>query len=158
MAVNRYSWRPGARIAIDAQAAGREIESLERRVGRTVTPEDVLERARSHNSALHQHFTWDDSEAAHQHRLGQAGELIRSIVVDISRSNLSTRSVRAYVSVEQGGERGYSPIAHVMTDASLRAQMLASAWAELQAFRRKYAELTELSRIFEQIDQARPAA
>lgn len=157
MAVNRYSWRPGARIAIDAQAAGREIESLEKRVGRTVTPEDVLERARSNNSALHKHFTWDDSEAAHEYRLGQAGELIRSIVVDISRSNLSTKHVRAYVSVEQGGERAYSAMAHVMTDGQLRAQMLASAWAELQAFRRKYAELTELARIFEQIDRARPA-
>lgn len=153
MAVNRYSWRPGARIRIDAQAAGREIEGL----GKNVTPEAVLEQARSSNSALHDHFEWNDGAAAEQYRLSQAGELLRSIVVDISRSNLSTKNVRAYVSVEQNGDRGFAPIAHVMTDAELRAQLLASAWAEFLAFKRKYGELNELAVIFAAAEKVRPA-
>ena len=100
-----YSWRPGSRIRIDADKAGRELAHIERQEGE-LTPASVLEQARSSNSALHDHFEWDDSAAAEQYRIGQAGELIRSIVVDVTRSNVEpAKTARAFVSVERQGER-----------------------------------------------------
>ncbi len=154
---NRYSWRPGSRIRIDPQKAGAELALIEKETKASLTPEAVLERARTSNSSLHDHFEWDDSVAAEQHRLAQASELIRSIVVDVSRSNLSVKHVRAFVSVQQDGERSYVSTARAMSDADLRKQVVRQAWDDFQALRRRHEGLSELARIFEAIDQARPA-
>ena len=153
----RYAWRPGSRISLDPDKAGRELEQIERKEG-ALTPETVLERARSNNSSLHDHFEWDDSVAAEQHRLSQAGELIRSITVDVSRSNLeSAKPIRAFVNVVEREERHYVSTARAMGDDELRRQVLAKAWADLEAWRKRYAELTEFAKIFAAIDQAQPA-
>lgn len=152
-----YAWRPGSRISIDPNKAGRELARIEKAEG-SLTAEVVLERAKSANSSLHDHFEWDDSRAAEQHRLTQAGELIRSITVDVSRSNLEpAKPVRAFVNVREEEQRHYVGTARAMSDKELRQQVLARAYAELEAFRRRYAELTELSAIFAAIDQAQPA-
>lgn len=144
----RYAWRPGSRVSIDADKAGRELASIERKEGE-LTPTVVLERARSANSSLHDHFEWDDSKAAEQHRLTQAGELIRSITVDVSRSNVEPpKPTRAFVSVERQGERAYVGVQTAMSDAELRRQVLERAKAELRAFRERYADLQELAGIF----------
>ena len=154
----RYSWRPGSRVTISAQAAGKEMAAIEKTEGR-LEPELVLERARSGNSALHGHFEWDDSVAAEQHRLGQAGELIRAIVVDISRSNVEPpKPTRAFVSVEKPTGRSYVSTTTAMSDATMRRQVLERAWGELLAVRRKYADLRELAAVFAAIDRDRPAA
>ena len=103
----KYAWRPGSRVSIDADKAGRELARIEKAEGE-LTPTAVLDRARSANSSLHGHFEWDDSIAAEQHRLSQAGELIRSITVDVTRSNIEpTKTVRAFVSVERPTGRSY---------------------------------------------------
>lgn len=152
-----YSWRPGSRISIDAQLAGREMARIEKGAG-CLTPELVLERARTANSALHGHFEWDDGKAADQYRLGQAGELIRSITVDITRSNVEPpKTVRAFVNVKEDDGRHYVATARALSDTELRAQVLAKAWADLEAWRERHAELVEFAKVFAAIDQARAA-
>lgn len=153
----RWRWRDGAHVRIDAQKAGVELEQIETREGK-VTPALVLERARSQNSSLHPHFEWDDSAAAEKHRLTQAAELIRSIEVDFTTSNLSRgKSVRAFVSVVERstGERVYTPMVTAMSNKDMRAQLLRRAWDELLAFREKYKGLTELAKVFAAMDEAR---
>lgn len=154
----RYSWRPGSRISLDAEKAGKEMEDVRRKNGGALTPEALLERARSANSATHGHFEWDDGKAAHQHRLSQAGELIRAIAIDVSRSNVEpAKPIRAFVSVERQGERSYTSTVHALSDADLRKQVLERAWADLEAWRQRHADLTEFARIFAAIDAtARP--
>lgn len=153
----RYAWRPGSRVSIDAEKAGRELENIRVTNGGELLAPDVVERARSANSALHEHFEWDDATAAEQHRLAQAGELIRSITVDVSRSNVEPpKHVRAFVSVERESGRSYTSTLHAMGDAELRRQVLEGAWRELLAVRQKYAGLEELARVFAAIDEARP--
>ncbi len=154
----KYAWRPGSRISIDAAKAGRELAQIEKKEG-ALTPETVLERARSHNSSLHDHFEWDDTKAAEQHRLGQASELIRSITVDVSRSNVEpAKPIRAFVNVVERDERHYVSTARALGDDELRQQVLARAWADLEAWRKRYAELSDFAAVFAAIDQARPAA
>lgn len=154
----RYSWRPGSRISLDAEKAGKEMEDVRRKNGGALTPEALLERARSANAATHAHFEWDDTKAAHQHRLSQAGELIRAIAIDVSRSNIEpAKPIRAFVSVERQGERSYTSTVHALSDAELRKQVLEKAWADLEAWRQRHADLTEFARIFAAIDStARP--
>lgn len=153
----RYAWRPGSRVSLDPDKAGREMENIRTTHGGELTPPAVLERARSANSSLHAHFEWDDGKAAEQHRLAQAGELIRSITVDISHSNIEPpKTVRAFVSVERETGRSYTSTLHAMGDKELRRQVLEGAWRELLAVRQKYAGLEELARVFAAIDEARP--
>lgn len=153
----RYAWRPGSRVSIDAEKAGRELENIRTTNGGELTPPAVVERARSANSSLHAHFEWDDAAAAEQHRLAQAGELIRSITVDLSHSNIEpAKTVRAFVSVQRDSGRSYTSTLHAMGDKELRRQVLEGAWRELLAVRQKYAGLEELARVFAAIDEARP--
>lgn len=80
---------------------------------------------------------------------------MRSLTVDISRSNLETRPIRAFVNVETGGERGYVRTATAMASEDMRKQVLQRAFSELEAWRARHAELTELARIFSAIDETR---
>jgi len=54
------------------------IKALEDSRGR-LTHEDVVSAARSESSPLHGYFNWNDTEAAHQHRLEQARDLIKRV-------------------------------------------------------------------------------
>ena len=153
----KYAWRPGSRVSIDADKAGRELARIEKAEGE-LTPTAVLDRARSANSSLHGHFEWDDSIAAEQHRLSQAGELIRSITVDVTRSNIEpTKTVRAFVSVERPTGRSYMGVERAMSDQEIRQQVLQRAWSELSSFRQRYADLEELAGGFAAMDKAKAA-
>lgn len=57
-----------------------------RRLTRTgdLSPEHVVEEARSGDSPLHEFFEWDDTKAAHAHRLQQARTLIRSVKIEVT--------------------------------------------------------------------------
>lgn len=151
-----YGWRPGTRVALDAQKVGETIEKLQRKQNGPLEPETIVEAARNEKSVLHAHFEWDDGVAAGHYRTDQARELVRSLTIDVSRSNLETRPVRAFVNVESGADRGYVSTAVAMSSEELRKQVLARAFAELESWRARHAELSELARIFSAIDETRP--
>ena len=115
---------------------------------------DVLDWARQNpDSALHQQFEWADTVAAEKFRLSQARSIIRLVVTVPHREAVRSR---AYVSLPQdrmntGG--GYRAIRDVMSNEELRAQLLQQALNELASFRRKYADLSELSILFAQADK-----
>lgn len=149
-----YGWRAGSRIGLDAQAVGQTIERLTKRHNGVLEPGHIVEAARDESSPMHPHFIWDDAEAAERYREDQARDLIRSLTVDISRSNVEPpKPIRAFVNVETGGERGYVSTATAMSSEDLRKQVIARAFGELEAWRARYAELTELGRIFSAIDE-----
>lgn len=151
----KYAWRPGSRVSIDADKAGRELARIEKSEGE-LTPTAVLDRARSANSSLHGHFEWDDSVAAEQHRLSQAGDLIRSITVDVTHSNIEpAKTVRAFVSVQRPTGRFYMGTERAMADVDIRKQVLQRAWSELSSFRQRYADLEELAGVFAAMDKAK---
>lgn len=150
-----YGWRAGSRIGIDAQRAGEAIERLTKKHNGVLEAADIVEAARDDTSPLHNHFQWDDAAAAELYREDQARDLVRSLTVDISRSNLETKLIRAFVNVETGGERGYVTTATAMSSVDLRKQVIEKAFAELEAWRARHAELTELARIFSAIDETR---
>ena len=145
-------WRPGSRVAIDAQKAGKELERIERAHG-NVTPEAVVEAARPESNPLHDHFEWDDALAAEAHREDQARRLISAITIDTSRSNIeSSAPRRLFINVIEQGEQHYVSMSRVMSSKELRAQVLEKAKDDLRAWRKRYADLTELASIFAVID------
>jgi hypothetical protein len=151
-----YGWRQGSRIGIDAQKAGEAIANLQKGRNDPLEPQQIVDAARAEDSVLHNHFEWDDHAAAEAFRCDQARDLVRSLTVDISRSNVEQKTVRAFVNVETDTARGYVSTATAMSSEELRKQVLRRAFTELEAWRARHAELSELARIFSAIDETRP--
>lgn len=117
--------------------------------GGELKPEDVVEAARPDDSPLHSKFEWDDSEAARQHRIWQARQLIRVTVCYVGPENKTP--MRVFVSLtpdrkNEGG--GYRATAEVLSSPKLRDQLLSDALDEFKRFREKYESLKELSEVF----------
>jgi hypothetical protein len=119
-----------------------------------LTPEAVVETARDPKNPLHSEFEWDDTKAAEQYRLDQARELIRVAVTVVPHTG---EPVRTFVSLVEdrrdGHEGGYRKMISVMATGSGRAAVLETALWELDAFRRKYAHLKELCKVFDEFEK-----
>lgn len=154
-----YSWKAGAHHApnIEAQVAGEELERIRVHNNGRLENAHVVAAARDKKSPLHPVFEWDDKKAAAAYRLDQAGDLIRAIDVVIVKDETEARPIRAFVSVVRDKDRSYTSVQHALSDAELRAQVVAQAWAELEAWRKRHAELVEFAAVFASMDQARVA-
>lgn len=130
-----------------------ELEHIRAAHGGLLKPEDVVDFARDPNTALHSEFEWDDSLAAHEHRLNQARNVIRLVVTIIGEQ---PEPVRAFVSLPtdrvSGG--GYRSMADVVNDVSRRDEMIRDALERLLAAKRKYQHLVALQDVWMAIDAA----
>ena len=127
-----------------------ELQEVQVRHGGTLRPADVVAFAEDGNTALHERFTWDDTKAAHEHRLWQARELIRVSVILLPGE---TEPVRAFVSLKEDRAKaggGYRGLVDVLLDPAGRKAMMMEAKAEWEAFTMKYKRLAELAPLFRQ--------
>ena len=156
----KYQWKKAGRIRVKPEIAARELERIRKKHG-TLQPEDVVEEASRDGHPLHDCFTWDDTEAARQHRLEQARHLIRVLVIvradDDSDEPLT---VRAYAHIvdesedeDEDSTRHYISMTEGLSDDIMRARILADALKELKAFRKKFADLREFAALFAEIDR-----
>lgn len=92
------------------------------------------------------HFTWDDTEAGHKHRLNEARALIRKVRV-VSREATGydgERRVRAFHSMpvidpEPGDPlRAYDPVEEIAASPMRMAVLLARMEREYRAFERRW--------------------
>lgn len=130
-----------------------ELRGLAARAGGMLAPASVVEFARDPKTALHSQFTWDDTDAAEAWRLHEARNIIR---VHVTVLHADSEPVRVFTSLRPDRESnsGYRLTVDVLSNDDLRAQMLADAKAELQATKRKYHNLQELSSVWDAIEQA----
>lgn len=107
-------------------------------------PAVVVREAANPASPLHEQFEWDDSEAAHQHRLNQARGLIRAVVRVLPQ--ISSEPLRAYISVstERGPGKGYIALPELLSDDDRYRQALADAVKSLTSLKRRFGFLAEL--------------
>ena len=119
-------------------------------------PVAVVEFARNKATALHGRFEWDDGEAAERYRIWQARMVIR-MELTVIPGDTRERSVRAFVSLlddrRAETDNGYRCMLEVLTDSDLREQLLDEAKKEMLYFRRKYSQLSELSKVFEAMEE-----
>jgi len=111
-------------------------------------PATVVEEARPVSSPLHEHFEWDDSQAAEKYRIQQARQLITVCVETLPGS---TGETPIFVSLSPDRLRdkgGYRLVAQVLTDKASKEQMLLDAQAEMEVFQKKYQRLRELAAVF----------
>lgn len=140
-----YIWTAGAHIKAKAQAIGAELELLQASHGGRLTARIVVEAARAADAPLHPIFEWDDLRAAELYREDQARHVLACIRVVQERdvNGAATKTIRAFVNlVETVGDdeqRGYIPIARVLSDHDLLTQAVRQAASELRAFEDRYA-------------------
>ena len=132
-----------------------ELERIRQQDGGFLNPHRVVEIARSPENPLHEHFEWDDTEAAERYRLAQARALIRVAVIVNEKKDYNP--VRAYVSLttDRYNQRGYRAMVDIVNDEVLVETMLKDAIMELQSFQRKYNKLRDvasLSPVFEALE------
>jgi hypothetical protein len=154
MTVENYSNRNGG--AMDPEVV-KEIHRIERKhTGMSAAPA-VVDAARPETSRLHRYFEWNNDKAGESYRVWQARQLIATVHVTYINDRKPI-TVRAFVNVIRTNgngdrERGYMGIAKVLSKSDLREQMLATALAEVNRWRERYASLTELADIFDAIDK-----
>jgi hypothetical protein len=153
-----YSWVPGSRFGreLDVTVIGPELNRLIETHGQKLAAETVVTAAASPLNPLHPAFEWDDTRAAQAHRIAQAQHLLRSVQITIATPTGGEITTRATVTRErhgQPGKRYYSTTEYALSDTEIRAEVLKQALREAVAFRRKYADLSELTQVFAVIDR-----
>jgi hypothetical protein len=149
--------KEGAHLTVEqAVEYGKRIDWLVSKQGGSITSKEVLEDAKKTTSPLHGYFEWDDSVAAEKYRISQAGYLLRSIEVVITRPDGTEMQVRQYYSIknetDEGTEQKYYTLGSVLNDAEKRKQVVATAYSEVKNWRERYGQYSEFDNIFGEID------
>ena len=144
----QYRWKSGARAPVPAQLVGEVCEKLESKG--QLTPQKLVDVSRPVDAPLHDAFEWNDTVAAEKYREHQGRYMIRS--VEVVREN--AEPTRAFVSLSRTSkEHQYHSIDAVLQSADDTEQLLQQAKRELAAFKRKYAQLTQLASVFDAITE-----
>lgn len=137
-------WKIKGIYKADANKVYNEISTLSE-----VTPEKVLEKAKNKQSELHRCFCWDDSIAAHRYRLQQARGIIQMLVVT-PRAEEEQPTRIFQISSEKNV---YQENTFFIQNQDEYQILLKRALAELNAFKRRYATLSELEDVMRAIDE-----
>ena len=126
-----------------------------------LNPRDIVEAARNPDHVLHSRFEWDDAIAGEAYRLEQASSLIRRLRLTVIKPATGNREVtvsttRAYQSRPsmRSREGGYEAIEVLLADVDKRRELLSQVLVELVAYRKRYAELSELETVWIAVDEA----
>ena len=145
------------------QPRGRKVSSVRKallavknREG-VVTPEAVVDAAKSKTSPLHGYFTWDMKQAAHKCWLDEARLLIRTIIIE-NREDLVAGPPREFLSLvsDRTKDGGYRHTPDVLTSADLTQELIDSFLKEEAALIRRYQSypVPELERLCKLISKA----
>jgi hypothetical protein len=142
-----YKWKVN-KYTIDAEDAAKEFELI-REENIELTPQHIVDKARDKKSNLHNEFEWDNEIAGEKYRVGQASEMLRTLIV-VNEEKENSAPMRAYINVSTMTHQ-YFPMKIVIETPDLYKQMLEDAKKEMQSFIRKYEMLDELKVISNQI-------
>lgn len=134
-----------------------EIEVI--RATGALTPERVVDFARNPNTALHDRFTWDDTEAAQRWRLREARDVITVHFKMLPAGDGSDVLQRAYVSMtkadpQPGPRQEYRVTSDVLDDPDLRQRFIEAQLDRIEAMY-KSNPLIELKPIAQAISKVR---
>lgn len=142
--MGKYTWRETFPAGdVDADVVGEIVEKIEAARG-VVRPEDLIEAAQSKRSPLHQLFTWNDAEAAVEHRKSEARRIIGSLIVRVELSGGRAESTRGFQVAKPADKRGYVSIDRIQGDADMRGQLIAQARRELESTLKRFQNISAL--------------
>lgn len=107
-----------------------------------LTPEAVVDAARSESHPLHARFEWDDAIAGERYRLSQGAELIRSVKVEYRDPGGKPQEIRAFVAIRGESPRAdYTPIEEAVADPFTQKLLMQEFRREWATFKAKYEQL-----------------
>jgi len=151
----KYEWR-NVKFPVKADVAASELTRIQEKYGE-VTPKLLLDESRNKNAVLHKCYEWNDKKAAEGYRLWQS-KLIMSCLtvkyeeVDEATATVKEISVRAFQNVSEERNGKFIHVKEAMETEEYRKAILRRALNELSLFRRKYSDLSELSKLFTVVD------
>lgn len=140
------SWKMTGIFQADAQKVAEEIS----KIGEEVTPDQIVEAAKDENTELHKCFEWDDTSAANKWRIYQARQVLCHLVIRHEEEPEEAPPVRVFYKIDHN--EGYKRSEIIFKNDDEYQKLLQAAYAELRAFKIKYARLQELSEILALID------
>lgn len=115
----------------------------------SITPEQIVDKARDENSVLHSLFEWDDTVAAEKYRKIQAQQMLTKITFVVDDS---PREQRYYHNVSySSGE--YHPVQYVFQHEECYELLKKRAKDYFLAAKAKFEAVQELGPLFKYIDQ-----
>jgi hypothetical protein len=135
------------------------LKQIYERDGKILRPQAVVDEARAEDSPLHGAFCWDDTEAARRYRIIQAEKLIRTYEVKIIGPEDGKPVVGPmFVSapsdrIGSSATNGYRHISDVKKAPNLLAGVIKDALRQLKDLKRRYAFLSQLSKVWDAIDE-----
>lgn len=120
----------------------------------TLTPELVVEDARSEDSPLHDLFEWDPAKAALAHWHDVARALIRNVRVVVVNEN---RVLKAPYFVRDPSlartQQGYTTVEHLRTDTDMARDVVADECSRAAAAFRRAQEIAAAVGVDDDIEQ-----
>lgn len=128
----------------DKLAIERRLAELAERDGGRVTPEAVVEDAKDKASPFHAKIYRDsDKEAAYQHRLELARQIIRSVRVNVMVDKRSI-SVVGYVHDPSSSESGYVPTVSLVNERERAVEVVLREFARVEAIITRSREIADV--------------
>jgi len=156
MTIKKVFWKEGARVKVKAETAHRELERIKKDNEGKLRARDIVYNSKPKNAPLHNEFEWNTQQAAQKYREDQARYVVRVLKVEHEKEKEEDIAIvtRAYVQVEdEDGDRSYTTMAHALSDAELKHQVLYKAHKALVSAKREISEISELSKELEKLDQ-----
>lgn len=120
-----------------------------------ISAEQFVEQAKDEWSPLHPYLEWDDTVAAHKHRLDQARWMLRSIVVaDGSAPGEKIRAFHRVTLSDPVVTEAYVSHQIVWQKPELIDQVINQAYRELRSFASKYRIYKELEPLVKAVEEA----
>ena len=122
-------------IIKEKELVAEKLAELAKKNGGRLTPNVVLEEAKDRDSILHNLFEWDDTLAAHQHRIYQARQIITSVRVVITTENRKISTVYYVRDPEaEPTEQGYVSIDRLKTDKDLARESIVMEFSRASSY------------------------
>lgn len=150
--------KKGTRVKTDAETIYMEAEAC-MDAGGNLSLQTLVDRAKKKTAPLHVEFTWDNRVAGNLWRLQEARKLVQAVEV-VHDSGTATRAFESVTVVKVSKEtetetrRVFRSIEDIMADPIQRDELLAQAIKDAVAWRKRYARLQELAKVFAAIDEA----
>lgn len=141
-------------IIKEKELVAEKLAELAKKNGGRLTPNVVLEEAKDRDSVLHNLFEWDDTLAAHQHRIYQARQIITSVRVVITTENKRISTVYYVRDPEaEPTEQGYVSIDRLKTDKDLAKESIVMEFSRASSYLQRAKAHAQALNMNDEIDE-----
>ena len=138
------------------QTYGEYLDNIEQKEG-FITPAIIVKKSKAKKSVLHDYFEWDNSAAGTQWRLQQARNLMNHIEVTIISNDKPSETIKFLHNIRivpESKDREYISVSSVVQSADYHSQVIDKALVEVKAWKKRYKQYSELTKIFDAIKSA----